>query len=252
MAIAFVAAKEGNSDTDAASYSITPLPVGILSGHVAVIVVSCPTTTTGATAFSGWTQVYEGLSSSAHMASVWYRVAQVGDLATTAFTFDPPGTAEGISWVCSAYSGVDTTSPFLAQDGTFSALDADGVLASPTVNNTSSVAWRVSAAASGKVDGGGDSSVTWTADIGTERNDIDSSSAIGGHSAAMYDSNGTISTGNTSVTHTLGSTTTAFDLISWVGILQIPSDTGPAGLVSTSVTSNQPVSSVAVKVRRLG
>jgi hypothetical protein len=227
VAIAFVASDEGNSDTDATSYSIAPLPTGTTAGNVAIVVVACPETGTETDAgivFSGWAPIYIGrdnsVNFSAHRVSVWFRVVQSGDTESSAFTFDNRGTAEGIAWVCCEYSGVDTGNPFWKHDGAFSVADADQSLATPTLANPDADAWWVSAAGIGETAAASSSTATWSADIGTERNDIDAGETSAFHAAAMYDSNATVAKdASVTVTHTY-SVGAGGDVASWLGILR--------------------------------
>jgi hypothetical protein len=229
MSIIFIGSKEFNDDADGATYTITnPLPSGLATNDVCIIAVACPTDTSGAAAFTGWTLVRQVDEGSNHRASIWYRVIQAGDTDATDFTFDPQGTAEGINWITALYRGVNTSEPFYVEDAAFSATDADNSLVSPTVTNADDRAWAVSAGLSSDT-ATGDASLTWSGTgsgwTTTERNEIDASAeTTASHSVGFYDSNGVITTGAKSVTHAMASTTTDVDMVSWIGILR------PAGL----------------------
>lgn len=218
MAIAFVASQEGVSGTNAASYSIAPLPTGTTAGNVCFVIIACPTSTTGSCTFSGWTLVREFLNGSAHRASVWYRVVQGGDADATSFTFDQPGTAEGIAWVSSEYSGVNTTYPLITETGAFSANDADFSLGTGSTDNTDPTAWQVVAGALSDLEAN-DTTTALAVSGMTERNDIDGSATSEVTAAAWYDSNGVVTAGSKSATVTQTSGTVAMDMAAWIGIL---------------------------------
>jgi hypothetical protein len=253
MAISFIASKEFNSDTNATSYTITaPLPTGLLLGDVCAIAIACPSTTSGTPTFTGWTlvrQVNNGAGN--HCGSIWYRVIEVTDTVLTDFTFDPAGTPEGIAWISSLYRGVDTTTPFLVQDASFAVMNSGTSqdLLSPTVNNTDATAWAVSAGILSDNDNpSSDSTVTWSTSASsgwttTERNDISMGEATSVHSVGFYDSNGVITTGNKSVTHRGGLTSTACDMVSWIGILKPASSATSANAEATTqtATTNAPL-----------
>jgi hypothetical protein len=231
VAISFIAANEFNSDASITTdVAITdPLPTGLLLGDVCVIAIACPSTTSGTPTFSGWTLVRQvNNGSSFHCGSIWYRVIQAGDATTTDFTFDPAGTPEGIAWISSLYRGVDTTTPFLVEDAAFAVMNSGSSqdLLSPTVNNTDAAAWAVSAGICSDNDNpSSDSVMDWTVSsssgwTATERHDIDMGEATSVHSVGFYDSNAVITTGNKSVTHRANLTSTACDMVSWIGILK--------------------------------
>lgn len=225
--ITFVAVDSGNDNTNAASYSITPLPSGTTVGDLAILTIAHPGTSSGSIVFSGWTLAYEAVDSTLTRGSVHYRIVQAGDSDTSAFTFDPPGSATGISWVCCEYSGIDAVNPFAVQSGTISTSDADHVIATPTLaNSVSPYAWWVSGGACSDTSGG-DSSTDFTADVGIERGEAIASEGVSFHSAVMYDSNASIGAAgsNVVVTYTQNNTTGTPDLIAWLGIIN-PSPLG--------------------------
>lgn len=239
MAIAFVASQEGVSGTDAASYSIAPLPTGTTAGNVCFVVVSCPTPTTGSITFTGWTLVRQFQNASAHRVSVWYRVVQAGDADATAFTFDQPGTAEGIAWVSAEYSGVNTTSPLISEDGAYGTNDADGDLATPSINNDDVNAWLVHAIGASDLEANDTTVAFTTSPARTERNDIDGSATTEVVGAAWYDSNGVIA--HSSFTQT-GShdSTVAMDMAVWIGVLR-PAYSGAAQVGSSLLVQRQAI-----------
>lgn len=224
MAIAFNQSKEGNNDNNLGSYSIAPLPTLTTAGNVCFLVVGSGTSTAGAVTFTGWTNV-RTFTSSGHSASIWYRVVQIGDTTASSFTFDPPGTPESISWVSAEYSGVDTTTPLLVEDGTIQ-LNSTAALATPTVNNTDSNAWQVVAGAIGDTSGT-DSSTNFSVAGLTTRNEIDGAEVTSMAVAGWFDSNGTVTTGNKSSTVTLnGGNPSGVDMCAWIGIVK-PTGGGP-------------------------
>jgi hypothetical protein len=244
MAIAFVASQEGNSGTDATSYSIAPLPTGTTVGNVCFVVIACPTPTTGTPTFSGWTLVREFASSSAHRASVWYRVVQSGDADATAFTFDQPGTAEGISWVSCEYSGVNTDSPLIDEDGAFTANDADGDLATPSIDNNDVNAWLVHAIAASDLDANDTTVAFTTSPAMTERNDIDGSATTEVAGAAWYDSNAAVAHASFTQTGSHDSTV-AMDMAVWVGILNPAYPPGSAQAGGSLLVQRQAVTTAS-------
>ena len=217
MAIAFNASSEGNSDTNAASYSIQPLPSGTTAGNVCFLVVGCGTSTAGAVTFTGWTNV-RTFTNTGHSASIWYRVVQVGDSTTTAFTFDPPGTPESISWVSAEYSGVDTTTPLIAETGSIQ-INSLAAMSTGTVNNTDANAWQVVAGAVGDTSGSDRTTDLSVAGL-TTRNEIDGNELTSMAVAGWFDSDGTVTTGDKSSTVTLNNASSAgTDMCAWIGIV---------------------------------
>jgi len=232
MAIAFNASKEGNSDTNAASYSIQPLPTGTTAGNVCFLVVGCGTSTAGAVTFTGWTNI-RTFTNGGHSASIWYRVVQAGDTTTSAFTFDPPGTPESISWVSSEYSGVNTTTPILVETGSIQ-LNSTAAMSTGTVNNTDANGWQVVAGAIGDTSGN-DSTTNFSVAGLTTRNEIDGAELTSMAVAGWFDSNGPVTTGNKSSTVTLNnSTASGTDMCAWIGIIN-PAAGGATPKVSCGV-----------------
>ena len=239
-----------NNNTDAVSYTISPFSgiTGLAAAQIAVLHVACATPTTGTVALSGWTQVNETQKSGAHVDSVWWRKVAAGDTTATTFTFDPPGTATGITYGCIVYSGVDVEVPFLADSGSaLSTADGDDIIATPSVHNSDVNSWWV---ACFSATNSTDSSITCAIDSGTERVDLDGTESTGERAIGMYDSNGTIAIADYTRTGTFAISTGSADLSGWIGILQaprvayraggtLPATTG-VGTGTTTVTPNLP------------
>ena len=239
-----------NNNTDAVSYTISPFSgiTGLAAAQIAVLHVACATPTTGTVALSGWTQVNETQKSGAHVDSVWWRKVAAGDTTATTFTFDPPGTATGITYGCIVYSGVDVEVPFLVDSGSaLSTADGDDIIATPSVHNSDVNSWWV---ACFSATNSTDSSITCAIDSGTERVDLDGTESTGERAIGMYDSNGTIAIADYTRTGTFAISTGSADLSGWIGILQaprvayraggtLPATTG-VGTGTTTVTPNLP------------
>lgn len=223
MAIAIVDATptSANDDTDAGSYSISPFTsiTGLAAGQVAILAIACATPTTGAVTLSGWTQVNESQKSGAHVDSVWYRVVDAGDNTATTFTFDPPGTATGITYGCVVYSGVNTTTPFEVDSGSaLSTADADDAIATPSVHLSVATSWYIVVFIA---TGGTDDTMNMGVIGGTtERVDIDGAETTGARCLVMSDSNGPTAVTDYTFTGTFTITASAADLSAWIGVLQ--------------------------------
>lgn len=171
------------------------------------------------TAPSGWTQVRRTVKTTGngddHSGSVtlvvWRKIATGSE--PSSWTASYTGTGTPLMTQCVAYRNVDTTTPILTENaGSAFSNDVD----TPTVNNTDSKAWRVCA-------------FTFTTNYGeltssneaTER--ADNRTDVGGHpdiQIGVYDSNGTVSTGNHTRWGSVTSGNSAWCAIGWIGLLK--------------------------------
>lgn len=203
-------------------------PSGVREGDLMIATVAAAAETPTVNPPTGWTIVENQQSSSADFVLVVLRRyatasepnSWTGSLSNIAQNFDTR-----ISQ-CVAYRNVDPTTPFLAEAGT---LDVDGqTLSTPTVTNSKSGAWRVCAFGADCPSSGG---YGFTSNEVSERCDEKASSSggvFGGSAtsaAAMYDSNGPISTGNYSRSGTFS--TSYHAMVAWIGILN-PLGTPPS------------------------
>lgn len=200
-------------------------PSGVVSGDFMLAFGSFSGTATP-TAPSGWTQVRRTVKTIGggddHSGTVtfvvWRRNAGASEPSSWSSTFT--GTGTPLMTQAVAYRNVDSTTPLIAENA---GTAADNEVNTPSVTNTNSKAWRVSA-------------FTFTTNYGeaTSSNEVseraDNSTDVGAHpdvQIGVYDSNGTVSTGS----HTRwGSVTgyySAWAAVGWIGLLNPATGVSP-------------------------
>jgi hypothetical protein len=105
MAIAFRAKVTGDVHFPASPVTITK-PAGTVATDVLVAVFAFRGGDT-ITAPTGWTAVATGAGNATFLQSCWWAL---GSVAALGFTYSKPG-ADDVGWICSAFSGVDNTTP---------------------------------------------------------------------------------------------------------------------------------------------
>jgi hypothetical protein len=183
-------------------------PTGVASGDLLIVVAIAPSATT-ITVPSGWTTLRNVTTSNTSTLRmvIAYQVYSSGSTwSITGATYN----------VCSAYSGCDGTTPILT-DAAPAAGGNVSTLATPTVNNTASGAWRV--ACWGAAETQFSSMGAWSTFSPTDTRRGEQHNTQ--YSCALTDSNATISTGNTSITGTTPASQTGFEAeLAWIGIIQ--------------------------------
>lgn len=189
-AITYVGAGTVWQSNGTGSFTINK-PSGVVSGDLMVAVLGSVTSAT-VTPPAGWTVQYQGSYTSnggPSLMAVMYRVAGGSEPASWGGTYSG-GSSYGRNTVrCVAYRNVNTTTPFLASNG--QSIAASSNIATPSVTNTNSLAWRISIFA-----GLTTSANTWTSTDTTERADNSYTYSSGTESVAIYDSNGGVGTGS--------------------------------------------------------
>jgi len=217
MAISFIAAT-GNTQDSAAGDVFTLLkPTGATTGDVILCgVVMGDTVSTAGALPTGWTQVDSDFTTTAGNDGVFiwgYRVVQAGDPSSWTDGVTPTD-ADVTCTITSCYRGVDTTSPIMGSSGVWGA--NPGTLASGDVNNTDAGNWAVGVAAlideTANVPGRSAGDPTASRDSRS----LDSGEAAG---LQLWDSDGTVATGNRSFTASESGFTDG--LFSGVIILQV-------------------------------
>lgn len=191
-------------------------PSGVVSGDVMVANLGVKGNVT-VTAPSGWTIAHQGHNSSGVTHCVLYRVAGGSEPASWSATVSGSVDEVSTSQVL-AYRNVNTTTPFINQNG--QRKTSSTYIDTPTVNNSNSLAWRVELFASMNAN---DAQETWTANETAERYDIRfarfASWFYAGDQVSLsgYDSNGSVSSGNYT---RRGTRSASFEAASaWIGIL---------------------------------
>ncbi len=205
-------------------------PTGVSAGDLLIVVAIAPSATT-ITVPAGWTTVRNVTASNTSTLRMV--------IATMQWTTGSSWTFTGATYnVCSAYSGTDATTPLLIenyQSGT------GATLATPTVTNTASGAWRVCCWAGSEV--AFSSAAAWSTFSPTDTRRAESHSTQ--YTVALTDSATTISSGNTSVTGTTPITYYTYSIqLAWIGIIQpqqgtaVPSgDTGSGADSATAAAA---------------
>jgi hypothetical protein len=226
--ISFVSAASSWSNSSSnAAYTVNK-PVGVISGDLMIASV-CAAGIVTVTAPSGWTVVRTTTRSVGngddHSGSVTFsvlkRTAGGSEPTSWAGTF---GSNSGIKITnCVAYRNVaDASLQFIAENGATGTTSS--TVTTATVSNTNSNAWRISML--GVVTDNGAN----TSGGGTERSDASTGvSGIYDTSVHVYDSGGTISTGNQSSTTSInsfssggffGSAGAPKTSASWIGLIK--------------------------------
>lgn len=231
--IQFVAAatKWSQNGSGSSSYTINR-PSGIQSADLMIAFISMGNEVSTVTPPSGWTLVR--------------KIAQSDNSYpnTLAILKRTAGSSESSSWTGSlsssptptittvlAYRNCDTAAnQFIAENGTQSGSGSS--ITTATVNNTNSTSWRIAGFAASASD-----APTWSASTDKERFD----QYVSRYNAedvglGVYDSNGTISTGNTSRSATLNQS--YFSAAAWIGVIKglDPAQVPPPGANETERT----------------
>ncbi|MFF5973723.1 hypothetical protein ACFY7C_19560 [Streptomyces sp. NPDC012769] len=227
MAISFVGSSSWESNVNGTSYTITK-PTGTVSGDlmIAVVLVNLyPNSTTAINRPSGWSLQNEIFSAPNLEISVMHRVA--GSSEPSSWTGSLGAARENRVTICATYRG--TT--FIGAKGTSTAGGATS-LNTATINNTTTGNWRITI--------GAYASSTLNYTIGsnevTQRRIGDTSNGPSGYTMAVqggiWDSGGTIGTGNTNRNITRGAVWESAG--TWIAILE-PLDVTVTGTASATL-----------------
>ena len=214
------------------------LMIGFL--HAGSKYISSESQMTVLTPPSGWTTL-RWVQETSPFLNYWigYRIAGASEPTSWTGAIDQTWSVSSITL---AYRGVDTGGPFVVENSS-STSSGTTTLATATVNNNDAASWRVSGFC--QRDG---TANTWTS-TDTERGESVPHTNSWFMSGAVYDSNGTIATGNTSVTGT--SNNTWESAASWIGILKAAGsavEQADAEAVALSTAANKPTPGVKVSV----
>jgi hypothetical protein len=229
VAISFVAAGSQFTATSGTSFTINK-PAGVAAGDFMIAVLSFSGDTGGndiaVTPPSGWTEEAELFNAGDgfdHQLWVGTKFVESGDPSTWAGTVGSG--VDGMVCGAVAYRGVQS----LLVDGT-SSTGLDNSYSTATVNNTVANSWRVVAA------GYESGSLNYDITVNDTSSRLLYEVSDGGSvnvQLRIYDSNGAISTGNTSKTV---SRSANFDAsCSWIGILRETSGTPATGAMSCTL-----------------
>lgn len=217
MAISFIDSVGVAADINATSFSVTA-PTGIQDDDLLVFVCAIDHATNPTVTFTGWTLMH---AEDSGRNRAYYKIAASEGAS---WTFTTSGTMAAYAYGVSCYRGVNTATPFIGEGETTQATSL--TVTPPTVNNTDAAAWWVGMA--GEWRGGSGtinaSAKSWTCSAGTEREDIDANiTTTDNPSITLWDSNGVIATGNTSITFT-ESTPDTTTITGWMGVINPISD----------------------------
>lgn len=216
------------SSSSQSSFTINR-PSGVVSGDVMVAALSIANNVT-VTAPTGWTVQYQATrTGTPYTFAVLSRVA--GGSEPTSWT-NGSLSASSIGQIVDAvaYRNVNTTTPFIDNDG--AVLDGGSNITTGASNNTNSLAWRVNAYGARTSNGN-----SWTTSENIERDDETGAFNYGGFfgfggtnigiSALFADSNGAVGTGQYSK---VGYSSASFySAGAWMGILN-PLASPPSGV----------------------
>jgi hypothetical protein len=196
------------------SYTINK-PSGTVSGDLMIAVFTANASVT-VTPPTGWTAVRTTTNSYGITQTVMYRYA--GGSEPSSWSGSTGSTASKMLTRAAAYRNTHATVPFIAENST--TVGSGSSVTTPSVTNTNSLAWRVTAF----TEEGQNTSIYWSSSD-TERWDNGAytggglfGGAVDAIETAWYDSNGSISTGATSK---VGSFTSGsyYGAMGWIGIL---------------------------------
>jgi hypothetical protein len=227
--ISFVGtASKWTGTSDVSSYTINR-PSGVVTGDLMLAMLSCQGVVTTVTPPSGWTlvrQTSQSDSSVSNTLAVMKRTA--GASEPTSWSGTLSSTARGRITQATAYRNCkDASLQFIAEN---TSIDPSGSqITTATVSNTNSRAWRVSAFSSTDPADRYSSSPNWTSSEAKQRSDgfvydgyVSPDYAI---TAAMFDSNASVSTGSHSRVGYFD--VNFYAACSWIGLIA-PLDTTPA------------------------
>lgn len=200
-------------------------PSGVTNGDFMLAFGSFSGTATP-TAPTGWTQVRRTVKTVGggddHSGSVtfvvWRRNAGASEPSSWSSTYT--GTGTPLMTQAVAYRNVDSTSPLITENA---ATAGDNEVNTPSVTNTNSKAWRVSA-------------FTFTTNYGqsTSSNEVtersDNSTDVGAHpdvQIGVYDSNGQVSTGSHQRWGSVTGYYSAWAAVGWIGLLNPATGVSP-------------------------
>lgn len=222
MAISFVAESHSPGLTGYASSVTVNKPTGTTEGDLLFAFIGG---TRSGSVPSGWTQLLsEAQGTSTGTVYLYYKFA--GASEPSSYTFNFVGTKYSKTHTIVAYRGVDPDVPIGSSN---SKEDSGTVFDTPSITATTGQ-WIVSFASQYSFASGSSEVKTWTINTGTQRadygqelnNDEDAASC-------WFDSNGGVSSGSTSRTHTASSSCT----VGMTGILSLnEADSGYEGVLS--------------------
>ena len=207
------------SNSTSSSYTINK-PSGTAQGDMMFAALTIADLTGAVNAPTGWTILDQNVESVGYGSIVlvtMYRFA--GASEPSSWTGSVTGSMVKHTTRSTAYRNVNSSTPWIAHGGQGS---TSATFSTPSKTNTSSKAWYV--AAFGDITNGGSTMTSY----GSERAD---STGSGDRAAnvAIYDSNGTISTGSHSSTAVLSNDQNMYSSAGWIGILNATTTAGTPG-----------------------
>lgn len=224
-----------NQTTDSTtSPSVTStIPAGIQAGDFCILCITQNRDTTVVTPPTGWTFLRRVQDTTTAKMDLYTRISDgSGITATTTFSQPTAVAAALISHVV-AYRGVDTTNPFIAENGVAEGSTAVSVHSAPALTNTDSGAWGVL----NVMMRGVPSPASFTAGAGiTELLDTDGGLGTGNNAVAFTgDTNGGVATGSQTFSATSSATTAIGNM--WAALLR-PAAASSAFSGSLAVTGS--------------
>lgn len=210
--ISYVGKASAYKDTSSATAYTINRPAGVIQGDLMVASLGVSGNVT-VSAPSGWTLVrtIHATGSNAHTIGILIRTAGASEPTSWSATHTSTGKPKVVQ--CVAYRGAaDASLQFIAED---SATGQSANLVSHSVTNTDSKAWRISVFT---VSSNGGS--TMTSNEVSERADDTNSGSTPGITVAVYDSNGTISTGAQQRSATSSNSNEINSGSAWIGIIK--------------------------------
>lgn len=218
MAISFVSAQEAHTETNGTSFSCSK-PSGVAAGDVMVMVWATTTATYSSatvTAPSGWTKIRTSQDGTNEVLQcVMMKIVDGSE--GSSFSVSQSQTFDMCYIGIAAYRGA--TGDLIVENANTETVSSSP-LATPTVNNTQSTAWRICIGNACSTTGTGTPQFNETSRrLGGTSWKLDGDGGTFYHCLQLWDSNAAIATGNTSKSFS-ASGTTDWSAVSWIGILE--------------------------------
>ncbi|MFF8831374.1 hypothetical protein [Streptomyces sp. NPDC015131] len=244
MAISFVSQAGTSETTSDTSYTLTK-PASIQADDLLIGVLALYPGDSGSQVTvnvpSGWTLVRTTYRSGSnpHQVTVMKKTATGSEPSTWSGSL---GSSETIKMsLVAAYRGADAAADqFVAEGGGTGAQDGFS-MSTATVNNTDSSAWRVTVAGATSADAGL-GGASFTSNETSQRRNTSQESGVLRLNLALWDSNGAVSTGNTS--RTIDRTWSWTAAANWIGLIK-PANTAPPSSGSIAVEAPGPTAAAS-------
>jgi hypothetical protein len=225
MAISYVAGLQGTA-TSGGTFNISR-PTGSAQDDIIIGLVSCASSSAiGAYTWpSGWTvlnthtHTNDPATAASRLEVAWHKYVS----GETNYSMTVPSLSSGSRvHMTFAYRGLDTTTPFIQNSiGTADGASSSSAITSPTATSSVANVWGIAVIHAF----GSSLNFSWTPSSGTERGDLNQTTATYRAGQQLIDSNGTIDASG-GVSYTSTPNNSVYNRLGWVALMQPPVSAG--------------------------